>query len=91
MLICTEYPHTHHSLIKAAKILNLKIFQIKDKEGVMDLEELEIFLNKMTNKKVKFANFIVSSNFGTCNNGLIDDFFGIKALMDKYLSINPLW
>ena len=61
MLICTEYSHTHHSLIKGVKILNLKIFQIKDKEGVMDLEELEIFLNKMTNKKVKFANFIVSS------------------------------
>jgi hypothetical protein len=57
----------------------------------MDLEEFEIFLNKMTNKKVKFANFIVSSNFVTCNNGLIDDFFEIKTLMDRNLSINPLW
>jgi hypothetical protein len=57
----------------------------------MDLEEFEIFLNKMTNKKDKFANFIVSSNFVTYNNGLIDDFFEIKTLMDRNLSINPLW
>jgi glutamate/tyrosine decarboxylase-like PLP-dependent enzyme len=87
-LVCTQPPHTHQSIIKAAQVLEIKTLYIEaNEDGSMNVNNLRGKLAEM--KDQPYINFIVSLNFGTTYGPAFDDVFEVRKAFDE--SKNDEW
>lgn len=71
---------SHYSVNKIANQLQLKLVQIPEKVGAVDLQKLEQILKEISSPVIFWANI------GTTVEGIIDDIVEINNLLKKYLN-----
>jgi histidine decarboxylase len=77
--------HTHYSIEKIARQLNLKINPVEAlPTGEMNLESLRHLLQKASNKH-PYSSIMINANIGTTIFGAIDDVIGIKSILHEVL------